>query len=329
MDYMITDNQGNRIKVLLNPSLDIAYGSGENDFELTVDTHEAAIISGSCLLVSENSDIGGIIDTVTDDNNQIIYSGRSWHGILAGKIIQPPTGQDYYTVNGAFRTIIEQLITRLGLTSLFTTDMTCPHTINGTYQFARYTDAYTGLLDMCQANNLTLLLTYKSDMKKVLISTRPQKSINNLAVANAFGMKITRNYNRVNHAIGLGKGELKNRTVVHWYADTNGKISTTQTLTGNLENTIVYENTNAEPDELNDTTRKKLEEYQALGTINADMSDTSIHLDIGDKVTAISQQAHLTVTNYVTKKVITIEGDTTNIEYTLNQTLHDTTQQIN
>ena len=54
----------------------------------------------------------------------------------------------------------------------------------------------------------------------------------------------------INHLICLGLGELKNRTVIHLYADANGVISRTQTQFGSDEVTNVYDYAGAETENL-------------------------------------------------------------------------------
>ena len=47
--------------------------------------------------------------------------------------------------------------------------------------------------------------------------------------------------NGINHLICLGKGELKDREVLHLYADTSGNISESQSLFGEEERAATYD----------------------------------------------------------------------------------------
>ena len=122
MDLIYTDENNNDLGVIKNYKLDLAYGKDENDFELEIDLQEhcAGINSRIYIQTSDNgrvigSEYGGIIDNieVDADNEKIVYSGRTWHGILANKIIQPENNRDYYTVTGDANAIVADMIADL------------------------------------------------------------------------------------------------------------------------------------------------------------------------------------------------------------------------
>ena len=63
-----------------------------------------------------------------------------------------------------------------------------------------------------------------------------------------FKVKICRN--GVNHLICLGKGELKDRMVIHLYVDSAGNVGQTQYYKGIDEVEAVYDSSGAEQDDL-------------------------------------------------------------------------------
>ena len=95
MDLIYTNKNKEDVGILLDYDFDLAFGSGENDFELKValDNH---CCSDGCLVYIEGTEYGGIIDKVkiVTKSSEITYKGRTWHGILASKVIEPLKATD-------------------------------------------------------------------------------------------------------------------------------------------------------------------------------------------------------------------------------------------
>ena len=145
-------------------TLDAAWGADENDFELTVDR----LIDAGSYVYFDGGECGGVVDSLKDSlkdgRSTLTYGGRTWHGMLANKILEPDKGKDYLTVSGTASTVIGSLISRVGLDGVFDavdSPAAGAQTIKQ-YQFDRYTDCYTGLRKMCAANGLKLRLAYTS-----------------------------------------------------------------------------------------------------------------------------------------------------------------------
>lgn len=90
MDLIYTAPGGEELGVLPAPSLDLAFGSDENDFELTIKRERHCMGNGSLFYV-EHTEYGGIVDGISIDTaaETVTYKGRSWHGVLAKKVIVP------------------------------------------------------------------------------------------------------------------------------------------------------------------------------------------------------------------------------------------------
>ena len=86
----------------------------------------------------------------------------------------------------------------------------------------------------------------------------------------------------MNHLICLGSGELKDRTVIHLYVQADGSIGKTQYYTGIDEVAEVYENTNAEAEDLEEGGRDRLEKLIGKQTFKMDVSSLGMEVDIGD-----------------------------------------------
>lgn len=298
-------------------TLDAAWGADENDFELTVDR----LIDAGSYVYFDGGECGGVVDSLKDSlkdgRSTLTYGGRTWHGMLANKILEPDKGKDYLTVSGTASTVIGSLISRVGLDSVF--DAVVPPDGSGDpsirqYQFDRYTDCYTGLRKMCEASGLKLRLAYASG--RVNIWAEPVAHYGDSIDSDLIDFDATRTWRKPNHLIGLGKGDLAARVVVHWYADAKGNVSQSQSLKGVDEITQVYDYSNAETAELNQKTREKLQELQSEGDVKVTVrDDANVVFDVGDTVTARDNLTGITVNASITKKIVKVSGGVMSVDY--------------
>ena len=312
MDLIVTDATGKPVASHASYTLDLAFGSGENDFDLQVE--DAALKAGSRIMI-DGTEYGGIIDDTDVDVDgglsTVTWHGRDWHGVLASKIIEPDRNNDYLTLSGTIPVIMRTLVSRAGLQGLFTvTDESADH--KTTCQFDRYVDLYSGLVKMLRASGLKLRL--RNDGDKVSMSAMPVRTIGDSIDSDLIDFTAKQAAHPINHLICLGKGELKDRTVIHWYADANGTFSHTQTLKGLDERTATYELSNAEADELEDKGRQKFQELRNASTIDVDIPD-GIDADVGDLVTGRDNNTGLVVTAEISKKIVKVSGGVLTVTY--------------
>lgn len=312
MDLIVTDATGKPVASHASYTLDLAFGSGENDFDLQVE--DAALKAGSRIMI-DGTEYGGIIDDTDVDVDgglsTVTWHGRDWHGVLASKIIEPDRNNDYLTLSGTIPVIMRTLVSRAGLQGLFTvTDESADH--KTICQFDRYVDLYSGLVKMLRASGLKLRL--RNDGDKVSMSAMPVRTIGDSIDSDLIDFTAKQAAHPINHLICLGKGELKDRTVIHWYADANGTFSHTQTLKGLDERTATYELSNAEADELEDKGRQKFQELRNTSTIDVDIPD-GIDADVGDLVTGRDNNTGLVVTAEISKKIVKVSGGVLTVTY--------------
>lgn len=297
-------------------TLDAAWGADENDFELTVDR----LIDAGSYVYFDGSECGGIVGALKDNlkrgESTLTYSGRTWHGMLADKILEPDKGKDYLTVSGTASSVIGSLISRVGLDAVF--DAVDAPTAGAqtikSYQFDRYVDAYSGLRKMCAASGLKLRLAYASG--KVRVWAEPAAHYGDSIDSDLIDFDATRTWRKPNHMIGLGKGELRNRIVSHWYADSKGNVTQTQTFKGLDEIAQVYDYPSAEADELAKNTKKKLQDLQSEGEVKVTVhEDSGIAFDVGDTVTARDNLTGITVNATISKKIVKVSGGVMSVDY--------------
>ena len=139
-------------------------------------------------------------------------------------VITSEVKYDYHVVNGEANTVIRDLIEYLGLTNIFTVDEAESGILVKNYHFERYTDAYKGIRKMLAEFGGKLKLTYKRD--RVILSAVPlvDYSLDEEFDASQVDFQVKKNYRPVNHLICLGSGNLKDRHIIHLFADEYGGI---------------------------------------------------------------------------------------------------------
>lgn len=290
-------------------TLDWASGTDENDFEMTIADPTPAPVRGWWWWI-DGTEIGGRIDdmrtTVTSGASEVTWLGRTWTGLLASKIIRPDSGQDYLTVSGRLPDVVKSLVRRIGLDSVLTVDSDDQSTVtNWVFKDPRYVDAYTGLRNLLASCGRRLDIDARNN--RILLGITPVETIGNTVDSDLVDFKAETKHRTVNHLIGLGEQDLKNRYVSEWYADSRGNVSRKQTLTGVEEVAEIYDYSAAEQQTLDDSTMKRLQELQTGGTVDVTLAESiGERLKVDDIVTASDHNTGLTVTAKITKRIIKI-----------------------
>ncbi len=224
MDLIYTNAAKEDQGVLFDYEFDLAFGADENDFECTVALESHCVEVGSFIYI-EGTEYGGIVDSVKVDTeaHTVTYIGRTWHGILEGAVIEPESGYDYHVVTGEGNTVIAGLIEYLGLSSIFTASTEDSGIDVATYSF-RYVDAYSGICKMLAKFDGKLKLKHLID--KVVLYAEPVLDYSNDDEwdSSQVDFVIQKNFRPTNHLVCLGGGNLRNRHVIHLFADENGGI---------------------------------------------------------------------------------------------------------
>lgn len=293
-------------------ALDWACGTDENDFELNIDDPDAPEIERGWYFWIDGSDVGGrIVDrrvAVSGGVSTATWIGQSWTGMLAAKILQPDANQDYLTVSGKLPDILKNLLKRIGLDSVFTVDSSDASTLsNWMFQNPRYVDAYTGFRNLLASCGRRL--DFQAKDNHILLGITPVGIIDNTIDSDLVDFKAETNRRAVNHLIGLGSQELKNRLVVNYFADATGVVSQTQTLVGADEVCATYDYSNADLSTLQSETKKHLQELQTGGSVEVTLSDeVGDGLRVDDKIVATDQASGVNVTAVVTKRIVKIDS---------------------
>ena len=300
LSVVVIDPSGRALRQTDDWSADVAYGEDEDRFTIShlagppLDAHMRWQVDGTAL--------AGVVDTVCpsvaeDGSSSVSYEGRTVQGVLAGKVLMPPSGQTHLTATGDLNECIASVVQSCGLSGYLTVPSAASGFEVSGYRYRRFVDAYTGLRMLCASVGARLRFRATGDgIELSAVSATTYGDLPSERVA----FDAERTYRPCNHMVGLGAGEGTARKVVDWYADEAGALSQTQTLFGLAEVAQTYDHSGSE--DLSADTRAKLAELQGQGTFTAALPEDA-GLDVGDVVRAYSADTGDSVEAQVTKVI--------------------------
>lgn len=291
-------------------SLDMAFGADEQNFVLEC---SGAGFTGGEFVYIDGTEYGGVIDQYTQStvSDVVSYTGRTWHGMLAGKVLVPAAGDDYYTVSGDANACIRAVLTKVGLSSVLT-GRTASAGFNVSYQFDRFCNAYEGLLKMCQSAGAVLMIERHNGITELW--AEQAATITDEADSDLMQFTVTRAHRVVNHLVCAGEGELSERVVVDLYADSSGNISQTQTLSGVDEVALYYNYSGANQADLVNGGTKKLKEYQTNGGAEiGEVGKGDWH--VGNVLQVRDNNTGTVVDAIIAKKIVKVERGVLTVDY--------------
>lgn len=312
MDLIYTAK--NRIEqgVLQNFAVDFDT-TNNKDFQITVGIKNN-VLQGGFYWYIEGTEYGGKVDgyEVLTETNEIRYTGRNFRGILESKVIEPPTGQDYKIVSGNLQDVVSGLIAEKSLQDIFAVDAS--DVVVSNHKINRYVTLYEGISAIATRYGLMPSFVVKDGKVHVSFRQPIDYSDANEYTQDDLNFSIKRSFADVNHLICLGQGELKDRTVVHLYADAEGNVSETQSLFGIDEVVAVYENTNAEDANILKTEGiEKLNELKNTDSFEVTIPD--IDLQIGDIIGGIERVTNTYVARQIVNVIAKITDTRIDLEY--------------
>lgn len=323
MDLIYMNGKKEDVGVLKDYTFDLAFGLDENDFECKVVSSNHCCKAGF-FLYYEGSEYGGIIDDIGGDTDadEIIYSGRTWHGIMNKKVLEPDTGENYLIVSGEANAVLGTLIERMGLTDLFVASTEESGITISNYKMNRYIKGYDGVKKMLKAVGAKLNIVFKKGFVELSAKPIVDYSKDEQFDTDKINFKFKKKGNPLNHVICLGKGDLAEREVIHVYADSSGNISDVQSMKGILEVSDTYDNANAESsEELKQGGIDKIKESWNSDELDFNFDSEAETYDVGDIVGAKENVTDVEVNAEITKKIVSIKNNSTTISYKVGEKL--------
>ena len=320
MDLILATAGGRQVKVIRYPVFDCDCNGNNKDFSLSISVTkwDGSIRHGMRLFVP-GEEYGGVIGQISTDTGlgMVTVSGHTWRGMLADKIISPPSGADYLTASGDLQQVIRQLIGNQFSGAIVAADALSGISVSN-YQFKRYCTLLEGLNDLTKAYGARLDLSYDEMTDRMVVrGVKARDYSYEIELSQDYAMQFTYDdvRNVPNHMIAGGKGELHERQILHLYADANGNIGTTQTFYGVDEIVTFYDNTSTE--NLEADARKKFAELRSKTNQKMTIESIPDEVRIGDIVGGRDYITGLNMKAPIANIVLKINGDTINKDYTL------------
>ena len=214
-----------------------------NDFEIQMDMPETTYDllwkenEISCIVYVDGTEWGGLITgaEMSLADSRITYTGVTWRGLLSLYIIEPyisgQTPQDYKIV--ASGTNVADALRALPMNP-YISIQNSSLTTTRQFQYNRYITVHEGATNMLLNSNASwrLYFAYDEDSGKALLTVGTTNDRTNLIEISQdyddhVQLTIKRDGSTPKHIICLGQNELKDREVVHLYADDDWNVSTT------------------------------------------------------------------------------------------------------
>ena len=321
---ILADQNLRDIKPVMDADIDIAIGSGENDYEIKIrrDRWDERYAYGNVFYI-KNTEFGGIIGRkkINTAEDTISLYGRTWRGKLDKKVIRPPSGHDYLKVSGELNAVLYTLVTEQ-FNDYFVVSQNDTGVSVTNYQFDRYCTLLSGITKMLKSVGYKLHIEYiqqeRGQPGYVELSAVPIVDYSErleLSQDSRLNFVFDEVKNGVNHLICLGKGELQDRQVIDLYVGQNGSIGTTQYYTGIQEVAETYEDTSSESDELEEKGREKLQELMNSTSFSMDVESLGMEVEIGDIIGGRDYVTGMYAAKPIAKKIYKVEGGKTSLEY--------------
>ncbi|RDU22214.1 Gp37-like protein [Anaerosacchariphilus polymeriproducens] len=312
MEMIYTDPKRKEQGFLHDFYIDMEIGGAE-DFELTMDCVKDFEKGG--IIGCYGSEYGGIAKKIMSETfkDSVTYHGPTFRGILSKKIIEPPLGSDYKIVSGNVSSIINVFLSSFSMDDFFICETNSLTVTN--YQFDRHCTLLSGLDRMLKQYGRRMSIRYEKDGKAHIYMERIKNYSNEVEFSSDYNinLSVSRDNARVNHLICLGKGELKDRTVIHLYLDGSGKVSTTKHYFGLDEIADVYDYSSAENESaLISEGIKKLQSYEYE---KAEVEIEGVDIGLYDTVSARDYRTGIKIETEITRKILKIYEDYESIEY--------------
>lgn len=293
-----------------------------NSFALTVPDiywERSPILAGHHIYVP-GTEFGGMVEMIRHSTalHQITVSGVTWRGSLYRKIIEPPTGEAYRVVNGEANAKMAELIgAKLGA-NVDVSTAASGITVNRQF---RYTNLLIGIYLMLSEQGAALDVQFDQVLKRVVLSASAVTDYSEtIDLSQDYGVNMVATmggYDRYNHIIALGAGELLDRDILHVYRNDNGSLTTVPPawVGTAADHVAVYDYTNPETvAELQKGAEKRLLEIVPLRQLEIDPQVSGLDLNLGDIVGARDRLTGMAGTATVVGKILTMNSSGIKLE---------------
>lgn len=312
MELIVADSAGKTLFPLSDFELDMDSGWGDgvdNTFDLIVRDASAPLPEAAWRVYADGTEMGGRVERFElktgRASSELHWTGSTWSGVLAKRLLWPDAGQDYLTLAGDANAVLRQVVARLGLGSFFSVP-DGDAGVSVSYRCSRdVPDAWTNLRLAMRSAGLRL------DARWVDGSCRLQAAKvtdwRGRVDSDLVDFDLSSDLLVTNHLKAAGKGELASRQVVDVYADNRGNVGTSKAMAGVFELEEYYDANNSEGDDLRDQAASRLKDMQTEGSVKVTVGE-GVSFGLGDVVEARHYSPNVTVSVEISSRVTTATG---------------------
>lgn len=295
----------------------LGYKYADNDFELQIPESvwlTQPIMDGH-YLYQLGSEWGGRVENIEHIGTTVKCSGPTWRGMLARKIISPPSGQAYQTItameaNQAISTLIGTSFGSLFAVSAAASGLT----VSGSFRYANLLGAIHSMLQQYGAR-----LEIIFDGTNVVLSAQSSVDYTDVELSQDYNAPLESSVahgEAYNHVIALGRGELVNREVVELWRLDNGNVTSTPQANNAADKQFVLDYPNAESlEELTNNATAKLLENSPVEVIKINLDEIATDLKLGDVVGGADYVTGLKISKPITQKIFKVDNSGKSINY--------------
>lgn len=319
MEFIACDAQKMELGLLLESvSVDLDIGD-TNDAEIIA---EKGYLDYGMYLICPGTEYGVLLEEKDSWTNgeEETWRGNTFRGFLKQFIICPPQGQDYLTVNGDAHDILRKVLGNAFDGMFMIPEEPSGIVLNG--NFDRYTDALTGFTKLLDAKGARLNIEIKQGDSNepffVALSAVPKSNLSaeiEYSQDSQVAVHFTDYKRGINHLICLGKGELKDRQVVHLYVQEDGSIAQDKPYyTGLKERTAVYDYKDVESlEELIKGGTERLRELMDYRKMEVNVQD--LEAQIGDTIAGRDYDTGFYLKKPIVGKIVRVQDGEISVEY--------------
>lgn len=295
----------------------LGYKYADNDFELQVPESIwlTEPIENGHYLYQLGTEWGGRVENIEHVGTNVKCSGPTWRGMLARKIISPPSGQAYKTITAmeANQAIVALLGTSFG--TLFTvSEAASGITVSGSFRYANLLGAIHSMLQQYGAR-----LEIVFDGTQVALSVVSSVDYTDVELSQDYEAPLESSVahgEAYNHVIALGRGELTAREVVELWRLDNGTVTSTPQPNDATDKQFVLDYPNAESlEELTNNATAKLLENSPVESIKINLDEIDTDLKLGDVVGGADNVTGLKISKPITQKIFKVDSKGRTINY--------------
>lgn len=312
MELIVADGAGKTLFPLADFELDMDSGWGDgvdNTFDLIVRDASAPLPEAAWRVYADGTEMGGRVERFElktgRSSSELHWTGSTWSGVLARRLLWPDAGQDYLTLAGDANAVLRQAVARLGLGSFFSV----PEGDAGvavSYRCSRDTpDAWTNLRLALRSAGLRLDAKWVDGVCR--LQAAKVTDWRGRVDSDLVDFDLSSDLLVTNHLKAAGKGDLASRQVVDVYADSKGNVGTSKAMAGVFELEEYYDANNSEGDDLRDQAVSRLKDMQAEGGVKVTVGE-GVEFGLGDVVEARHYSPNVTVSVEISSRVTTATG---------------------